>query len=202
MINSYYIIENGQQIGPFTHEDLMKRGLAPNTQVQSPLANSWVSASQLPEFQDYFRIMGVSMIQDYALASFWQRLGAFLLDTIILCIPLNAIQMLVRFIGRSSYSRQDADYIAVIIALIIYVIYYAVMESSKLQATLGKKICKIKVVDEYDAPIPFFTALLRTISKALSALPCYAGFWVVLLNKKHQGWHDQLAGTYVVKEIQ
>ncbi|MBQ6652855.1 MAG: CD225/dispanin family protein [Prevotella sp.] len=48
---SYYILENNQQQGPFTLDQLAARGLTPYTNVWTTGMANWVPASQVPELQ-------------------------------------------------------------------------------------------------------------------------------------------------------
>ncbi len=48
---SYYIIENGQQSGPYTVDQLSSRGITPDTNVWTDGMTNWVPASQVYELQ-------------------------------------------------------------------------------------------------------------------------------------------------------
>lgn len=48
---SYYIVENNQQSGPFSYEQLAQRGLDDNTQVWTEGMPNWMPAGQVPELQ-------------------------------------------------------------------------------------------------------------------------------------------------------
>ena len=49
---SYYIIENGQQSGPYTVDQLSSIGITPNTSVWTDGMSAWQPASQVSELQD------------------------------------------------------------------------------------------------------------------------------------------------------
>ena len=86
----------------------------------------------------------------------------------------------------------------VLLAKLILTIYKSAFESSLFQATPGKMILKLRVVDYGYVKITFLRALLRNIGKGLSAFGFYAGYWITLINRKNQGFHDYLASTYVI----
>lgn len=65
--------------------------------------------------------------------------------------------------------------------------------------TPGKMAMKVKVVKGDGSPITFGTALLRWIGTIISALPLGLGFFWIIWDSEKQGWHDKIAGTYVVK---
>ena len=77
--------------------------------------------------------------------------------------------------------------------------YFAVMESSKYQATLGKLSMGIKVVDSLGNRISFLKATLRYGAKFLSRFTLGIGFLMPLFTKKKQCLHDKMASTLVVK---
>ena len=80
------------------------------------------------------------------------------------------------------------------------IIYYALMESSKYQATLGKIVMGIKVVNKDGQRLDFSKALLRNLSKILSALIMGIGYIMIIFDDRKQGLHDKIADTFVVKQ--
>jgi uncharacterized membrane protein len=48
---SYYIVENNQQVGPFTIDQLMAKGITSNTNVWTVGMSNWVTAGEVPELQ-------------------------------------------------------------------------------------------------------------------------------------------------------
>ena len=80
------------------------------------------------------------------------------------------------------------------------VLYYSYMESSKYQGTLGKLALGIKVVDVRGNGINFSKALLRNLSKYLSALILYIGYIMIIFDDRKQGLHDKIADTFVVNQ--
>jgi len=82
----------------------------------------------------------------------------------------------------------------------LIIIYYALMESSKYQATLGKIVMGIKVVNNNGQRLDFSKALLRNISKILSALIIGIGYIMIIFDDRKQGLHDKIADTFVVKQ--
>ena len=77
-------------------------------------------------------------------------------------------------------------------------LYYSYMESSKYQATLGKLALGIKVTDVRGGSIDFSKALLRNLSKYLSAFILYIGYIMIIFDDRKQGLHDKIADTLVV----
>ena len=86
----------------------------------------------------------------------------------------------------------------VILNVIIHWLYYALMESSQKQATLGKIIVGIKVTDLEGNRISFAKASGRYFGKILSGLIFYIGYIMAGFTEKKQALHDILASCLVV----
>ena len=82
----------------------------------------------------------------------------------------------------------------------LIIIYYALMESSKYQATVGKIVMGIKVVNKQGQGLDFSKALLRNLSKILSAFILGIGYIMIIFDDRKQGLHDKIADTFVVKQ--
>jgi uncharacterized RDD family membrane protein YckC len=124
-------------------------------------------------------------------AGFWRRVAAALIDGIILGIVLTPL--------NAAISDGGVDPSTSLLSTVAYWLYYALMESSSRQATLGKMALQIKVTDLQGARISFGTATVRYFSKILSGLILGIGFLMVAFTEKKQGLHDMIANTLVVK---
>ncbi|MNJ53571.1 RDD family protein [compost metagenome] len=78
--------------------------------------------------------------------------------------------------------------------------YCCSMESSKYQATIGKRLLGVMVVDQDYERITFARASTRYWAKLLSGLVLGFGFFVAFSHEKRQALHDRMAGTYVVNK--
>ena len=142
--------------------------------------------------------------QTPAYAGFWLRFAAYLIDTIILgliFVPLGAI------LGVLLLATGNEPDPSLTLALdggirvgsiIVGWLYSSLLESSSWQGTVGKKVCGLRVTDLDGHQITFGKATGRYFGKILSSLICLVGFFMVAFTEKHQGLHDQLAGTLVV----
>jgi len=205
MINSYYAVQDGKEVGPFTREQLIEQGISADTLVLSPLSEHWQSAGELPELTQYFQEAGIYLPYRAILANFWWRLLAFLIDTAIvyafLIVAVVFIDVVLPLIGKSplNFDDNNTSNAITLTYVLVVVFYFPLMESSRTQATIGKIACGLKVVDENGMRISFLKAIGRYLGKILSSLICYAGFLVVLFSDNRQAWHDQLAKTYVLR---
>jgi uncharacterized RDD family membrane protein YckC len=78
-------------------------------------------------------------------------------------------------------------------------LYFAFLESSVWQATVGKKLLRLKVVGSGGQRISFLRASARYFSKFLSRALLMIGFLMVFFTKKKQGLHDKIASTFVIR---
>jgi uncharacterized RDD family membrane protein YckC len=106
------------------------------------------------------------------------------------------------FLPHLSIFTSDLDYLGKVIYaniyfLILHWLYYAIMESSHRQGTLGKIALDIKVTNLNGRRITFGQASLRYFAKFLSVGLLFGGFFVALFNPKHQTLHDIISGCVV-----
>jgi uncharacterized RDD family membrane protein YckC len=115
-------------------------------------------------------------------AGFWKRFLAYFIDCLILYIPLYML------FGDS----------ASIFNLLFSWVYFAWMESSKLQATLGKKVFGLKVINQNGRKITFKRATGRYFAKYISAFTLGIGYLMAAFTKRKQGLHDKIASTFII----
>lgn len=140
--------------------------------------------------------------QDIRYAGFWIRVVAFIVDTIIVVIPGIAVQILLEYI----YFENDLSYspIAPVISISTLVIwnisvfvYFALMESSSRQRTLGKALVGLRVGDVDGRQLTFARALGKSLSKIISGSILGIGYVIVAFDPKKQSLHDKFANTFV-----
>jgi uncharacterized RDD family membrane protein YckC len=143
-------------------------------------------------------------------AGFWRRLAAGLIDGLLLFAVYLAIAFVMGFTygaitGNDEMSDDTANviaYVAWIIAFLLGWLYWALMESSSKQATLGKMALGIVVTDGQSRRISFGRATGRYFGRILSALILYIGFIIIAFTEKKQGLHDIMADCLVVVKRQ
>jgi len=136
-------------------------------------------------------------------AGFWKRFCATLVDGIIVNIIASLSGFILGFIlgmliGSSESSQALAKILGGILGIAISWLYFASMESSSEQATLGKQALGIKVTNLEGKPISFEQATGRHFAKILSTLILLVGYIMAAFTKKKQALHDILASTLVV----
>jgi uncharacterized RDD family membrane protein YckC len=73
------------------------------------------------------------------------------------------------------------------------------LESSPMQATLGKKICGLRVTDLNGERLSFGRATGRFFARIVSSIPCMIGYLFPFFTEKKQALHDMIAGTLVIR---
>jgi uncharacterized RDD family membrane protein YckC len=140
-----------------------------------------------------------------AYVGFWWRVLAAIIDGFVLMVPQCFIGILAGMaIVTSTAAGGHLNQMAVnglirLLGAIVAWLYYALMESSAKQATVGKMAIGVRVTDENGARISFARATGRHFGKYLSMLCLGIGFIMVGLTKRKQGLHDLMAKTFVVR---
>jgi uncharacterized RDD family membrane protein YckC len=87
-----------------------------------------------------------------------------------------------------------------IIGVLIQWLYFALMESSSHQGTLGKMALGIEVTDLNGRRLSFGRATGRYFAKIISTIPCLAGYIMAGFTEKKQALHDMIASCLVVRK--
>lgn len=139
-------------------------------------------------------------------AGFIRRLGAYLIDSMLLGSVFYAVFMVgivvLAVIATSRPEDEEAFMAGMVVLYLLYpalsLAYFAGMESSKMQATVGKLALGIKVVDRQGRRLGFGRAAGRWAGSLISYLILYIGFFMAGWTRRKQALHDLLAGTFVV----
>lgn len=158
-------------------------------------------------------------MSDSKYAGFWLRFVAYLIDGIIIGIfqSLIVVPVLAMFgisfaamQNTSNMSEEEAIGMAIgmassigalaLVAGLIGIVYYTIMEASKYQGTLGKMALGLKVTDLEGKPLDLGKAFLRNLGKIISQMILFIGYIMAGLTEKKQALHDMIAGALVVKK--
>ncbi len=147
-------------------------------------------------------------------AGFWRRFVAYVIDQIIMCVVafllfIPGLALLGIGIGAGMMDESPsaigfilaaiAAYLtAILVIVILEWLYYALMESSNKQATLGKLALGIVVTDLSGGRVTFGRATGRYFGKIVSGLIFYIGFIMAGFTEKKQALHDIMASCLVV----
>lgn len=133
-------------------------------------------------------------------ASFLSRLLAFIIDYLIISIPLSLIWYLLKLpVPEPTFTIGNLMFFPSLIAWIISIFYYGIMESSSKQATYGKIAIGIKVTGKKGERLTFRRAGARTLNKFFSSI-FFIGYLMLFFNKKNQTFHDWLTNSIITKD--
>ena len=134
-------------------------------------------------------------------AGFWIRTAAALIDTILMLTVIFPVLTLIYgknyWLGESLFlGFWDLLFNYVLPATVVILFWIA------KSATPGKMLFKLIIIDEKTGGKPSVGQLIgRYLGYYVSMLPLMLGIIWVGIDQRKQGWHDQLAGTLVVKSM-
>ena len=134
-------------------------------------------------------------------AGFWRRLLAFVVDLGVTSLIFFALAIILPILLGPRLGVPGGSVIlasGAVVWLVITWLYWALMESSSKQGTVGKDLLGIVVTDAEGNRISFRKATVRHFGKVASALPVLAGFVMAGFTAKKQGLHDLITGSLVV----
>lgn len=133
-------------------------------------------------------------------AGFWRRVGAFVLDLLVLGLINFAVGFVWGFVDYWIGLHESAGSRGALFAVqtVIGIVYFVAPESGRHQATWGKRVLGIVVTDVNGRRIGLWRAAGRYFGKYLSGLPLGVGYAMAGYTARRQALHDMLAATLVV----
>jgi uncharacterized RDD family membrane protein YckC len=130
---------------------------------------------------------------------FWSRVGAALIDSLLIVfitMPLLTAVYGTRYWSSSTFVHGPANilinWLLPALAVILFWVYR--------QATPGKMAIGARIVDARTGRPPSTKQLIgRYLGYYVSTIPFCLGLIWVAFDPRKQGWHDKLAGTVVVR---
>lgn len=226
-----WIGRNGERFGPYTEDDV-RQWLRDGTCRPDELGwyegmTDWRPLGELfpdarpepaanatpPPVPPFFAAVSDEVQPDYA--SFWTRVGAWVIDYLILLLPFTVVGMMMGVGAMASEFIQNvqgnesaaiAAYAEAVrpvgyVFAAIGFIYYTFFESSKWQATPGKMALGIRVTDTAGRRVSLPRAAGRNAIRLVNAMGAFIPFVfyiVTAFTQRKQGVHDLLASTYVL----
>ncbi|MFI5201780.1 MAG: RDD family protein [Candidatus Kapaibacterium sp.] len=141
-------------------------------------------------------------------AGFWKRFLASFLDGLVFGAAFTFLMLILMLVGGGfpSFGSGNAG-AATGVLIVIYIVfsfglwlYPALMQSSKLQATVGMLALGLRVTDMEGKRISFGRASARFFASILSELILCVGYLMIAFTAKKQGLHDIIAGTLVLSK--
>lgn len=217
---NFYIAQQGQRLGPFSQQEV-EAGLVSGRFRPTDLGWREGMATWEPlhsigglAYHPYGTAPAVPGGQPMGMAGtpiaygapqyggFWKRAAAMLIDQLVLLVPTFILGF---FLGATMAlsgvtSEEEFTMAGNLLGIAVTWLYFAAMESSPYQATLGKLALGMKVTDTNGNRISFGRASGRHFGKIVSVLILGIGFIMAAFTQKKQALHDLMADTLVVNK--
>ena len=151
---------------------------------------------------------------DLPYAGFGIRFAAWIIDDLVLLGPVFLMLITMENLSgldfveiwQASLAGEDLDadqrgFLQQFQAgvFVIRGLYWSTMESSRWQGTVGKRFLGLVVTDDRGYRLSFVRVVGRYFGRILCEMTFFLGYLLVFLSVKHQGLHDRLASTVVVR---
>jgi uncharacterized RDD family membrane protein YckC len=136
-----------------------------------------------------------------AYGGFWRRAIAAAIDWLLIGV---AVSLSMGYHGQLAPPHSTVKVVVYYaLAALVAWLYFAAMEASAWQATLGKRVVRVKVMTLDGQRIGFGQATARLLAKLLSLALLGLGFVLAGVDARKQALHDKVAGTQVMRgEVQ
>ena len=136
---------------------------------------------------------------DLEYVGFWPRVGASVLDTLLLIVVMYPLLVAVygwAYFASEKLIQGPADVLISFVLPAIAIVWFWLKRGS----TPGKDAISAKIVDAKTGNAPTLGQLvIRYLGYYVSALPLGLILLWVAINPRKQGWHDKLAGTVALR---
>jgi uncharacterized RDD family membrane protein YckC len=138
-------------------------------------------------------------------AGFWLRLIAAFADVLAMfcpfCIVAFIVTVIVKLVSAAKGYEPSVLILTVMPPVVIVAtwLYFAVMESSSWQATLGKKLLGLYVTDIQGKRLSLGRATGRTFAKYISSITAGIGYLMCGFTEKKQALHDIVANCLILR---
>ena len=122
---------------------------------------------------------------------FLTRVVAFVVDTILVAIAASIITA-----GAFGGDLMRSQALSALLGLLYYVYFSSASGGGQ---TLGMRMLNVKVVRTDGSPLTVTGAVVRYVGLIISFFVFFIGVIWVAFDAQKQGWHDKIAGTYVVR---
>jgi len=211
MDTTYKIIgADGAEYGPITLDELkawvLDGRVAGPTHVWRDDSSRWSPASQYSELQPELERVESALGHSGARTrpvGFWARVGAYLIDVMVLQGIFLAIWGPPPAIPSAANGLPNFDALyeqlgPLLGYRILIQMGYTVLFNGQFGATLGKLAIGARIVTVNGNPIGFGRAFLRWLATIASNITLGFGYLMVAFRQDKRALHDLLAGTKVV----
>lgn len=128
-----------------------------------------------------------------------QLIDAMVFSMLMLTLGVGLALIISYFGGNNPQALTMMSLLAFFVVVAVNWLY-AVFFIGYCGQTPGKMVTRIKVVRTNGAEVGFGAAIFReVVGKFISCMLLFCGYLMVLFDDRHQGLHDKIADTYVIK---
>lgn len=141
---------------------------------------------------------------DGRVAGFISRLVAFSIDAVLVVLTVGVLSWVItqiEIVFESFLPRDFNLHGGFLFAIPFVVALYYIGLWALTGATVGKSLLGLRVVGADGFPPSIGRSIIRFIGYGLSAIVFFLGFIWILFDNEHRGWHDELAGTWVIYDF-
>jgi uncharacterized RDD family membrane protein YckC len=135
-------------------------------------------------------------IDNLILSRYYNRIIAYFFDNILLVGVIGGSIWLSHKAFGTEFIFENSTLLLLLTGTFC-ILYFSLFESSPIQATIGKWLLDIQIVDKKGKRLTIKLALTRTLLSLFSDLS-YLGYLLILFTKYSQGFHEVFTGTLVV----
>ena len=125
-------------------------------------------------------------------AGFWVRTFAYILDA----IGVGIVSSILASMTGNGPSGTTSNGFSFLIGLAYFCYFWSAQGGGQ---TLGMRVLNLKVVRTDGSALTITQALIRYLGLFVSFICLAIGVIWVAFDADKQGWHDKIAGTYVVR---
>ena len=188
---------------PYTETEEFKAEIKRIGEKLQQIEESPAQVEQLDSISDTTQGFDISKVKK---GGFWIRVAATIIDNVILYMLagiLSAVGIIALGMGSAGLEALDEDSMFQLFGplylfnSILTIVYYTYFHGNTGQ-TPGKMVCKIKVVNLKGERLGYPRSFLRWVGYIISSFVFCLGFLWIVWDKNKQGWHDKIAGSYVI----
>ena len=153
-------------------------------------------------------------MKDDEYAGFWIRVGANLIDLIILTVLYASALWILMLLFSDLFSanlyymdidkniRQGNSFLKIWDIFFLYILPFiaTIWFWLRFQATPGKMAANLRLVDAKTGnTLSKKQSIGRYFAQIISIIPFCLGYFWIVIDQKKQSWHDKLAGTVVIR---
>jgi uncharacterized RDD family membrane protein YckC len=130
------------------------------------------------------------------------RAVAFVIDALVIDVVAAVVAAVLALIASVFHFPKELETIMKWIGLGVYVLWlfgYFVAFWSATGQTPGNRVMQIRVVTKAGERVKTRRGVVRCVGLVLAALPLFAGYVLILFDRKRRGFQDRLARTVVIE---